>query len=64
MNSEQLECPELPSLFTINSIELDEIITTLKHALIFISTRQKMHSFGIEEHKKLINDLEDFREAF
>lgn len=58
MNNEYLKDPEFPNLITINSIELDEIITTLKHAEIFISSRQKMHVDGIKLHKGLRRSLE------
>ena len=44
---------------TISPHIFKEIITTLKHAQIFISTKQKMHPDGINLHKDLITILED-----
>ncbi len=36
-----------------------EIITTLKHARTFITTKQRMHSTGIELYDELIVFLEE-----
>ncbi|MDZ7832804.1 MAG: hypothetical protein U5L07_13700 [Desulfobacterales bacterium] len=37
----------------------DEILNTLKHARVFISSRQKMHPDGIKLHEDLIAYLEN-----
>lgn len=55
------ELPEwdLPNIIKLSPHVLSEIITTLKHAQIFISSRQKMHHDGIKLHEDLITNLED-----
>ena len=57
----KLELPEwdLPNVIKLSPHVFNEIITTLKHARIFISTRQKMHPDGIKLHEDLITNLED-----
>ena len=50
---------EIPGAITILPGVLLNIITTLKHARTFISTKQRMHSTGIELYDELVIFLEN-----
>jgi hypothetical protein len=43
---------------TMTDEVFNDILTVLKHAVIFISSRQKMHEDGIKLHTDLIHYLE------
>ena len=49
----------LPDAIKISPHLFTEIITTLKHARTFITTRNIMHITGVELYDTLIVDLED-----
>ena len=53
---EECECKTFPLLSEI--LGKNEILTTLKHARVFITTREKMHKTGVELYDKLIEKLE------
>lgn len=42
---------------------LMDIIETMKHARIFITSKQRMYSTGIELYEKLLTDLENLGKA-
>jgi hypothetical protein len=49
--------------FTPNTVLLDrevlrDILTTMRHALLFIKSRQKMHKDGVRLHEEVIRKLE------
>jgi len=39
---------------------IDEILTTLRHARTFITSRQKMHFDGVTLYDELIKNLKEF----
>lgn len=40
-----------------------ESLVTLRHARVFISSREKMHATGIELYDQLVKDLEEALKA-
>lgn len=40
-------------------ISLEDVLTTLKHARVFIASREKMHPIGIELYDELTKRIED-----
>lgn len=43
---------------SIKYVKVDEILITLKHGRIFITSREKMHSTGVQLYDELISMLE------
>jgi hypothetical protein len=46
------------STISMSTTMITEIITTMRHAQAFISSKQKMHADGIELYDKLLKGLE------
>jgi hypothetical protein len=44
-------------------VSIEELLVTLRHAHIFITTREKMHPTGIELYEETIKELEQLLEA-
>ena len=43
---------------------IDECLVTLRHATIFVSTREKMHPDGIKLFIELIHKIEEFNDRY
>ena len=52
---------DLPNVIKISPYVFDDILVTMKHALVFIATRQKMHEDGIKLYQKLLRNLESLK---
>ena len=52
---------DMPNVIKITPYVLDDIIVTMRHALVFISSRQKMHEDGIKLYQELLSNLEGLK---
>jgi len=62
LNSAFNDKPTKNNTISLDEETLDEIIVTLRHAITFITSRQKMHKDGVSLHKELIEKLERMKE--
>ena len=42
---------------TISRKTLDDIISYMEHSIVFITSKQKMHKVGVDQHNELLKTL-------
>ncbi len=56
-DTELKNCSSFPNNIIVSKRVIGEVITTMKHARIFIASRQKMHPTGVKLYAELIKNL-------